>query len=143
MLTWEQDKQEFHFSIMVSKLESLYLTLIKMAKKITLSILERLQLPTLLLRSGRMIEMEIVQQVREHIRFTPQEIEQYELRDLASGGVAWNNLKAKEREFLFEDSVIRVIQKGIELADQNEQITQHNLALAKRIQEIKVAKKDV
>lgn len=113
-----------------------------MAKKIVLSVADRLQLQTLLLRNGRMIEMEIANSIREKVRFTPQEIEEYELRDLANGSVTWSSSRAKDKEYGFEDSEILNLQKGIKAADNNEHITVHNLNLAKRIQAIKIKPKE-
>ena len=109
-----------------------------MSRKLILSIMDRLQLQTLLPKNGRMIEMELVQDIRKKIRFTPQEIEKYELRDLNNGGVAWDREKAKDREFTFEKSEIQAIQKGIEAADKAEQITEGSLDTAKKFKAIKV-----
>jgi hypothetical protein len=110
-------------------------------KKLTLSIPERLQINTLLLTKGMMIEMEISRGIRDKVHFTPQEIEEYGLKDLPGGRVGWNLLKAKDREFSFEDSEIFNIQKGIKEKDLQAQITQENLDLAKRINDIKIKPK--
>jgi hypothetical protein len=110
-------------------------------KKLTLSVPERLQLNTLLLTKGMMIEMKISIGIRDKVHFTPAEIEEYGLRDLPGGRVGWNLLKAKDREFSFEDSEILNIQKGIKEKDLQAQITQENFDLAKRINDIKIKSK--
>lgn len=109
--------------------------------KLNLSVMDRLQFKTLLPKEGRLIEMELVTSLKEKVRFSPAEIEEFELRDLPNGSVIWNGAKAKEREYRFEDSEITVLQRGSSLADQEAKITNDNLPLAKRILAIKLKTK--
>jgi hypothetical protein len=108
-----------------------------MAKKVILSISERLVFGSLLPQNGKMIEMEIVKNLTRKVSFAPEEIEEFQLKDMPNGSVMWNKTTAKEREFSFEESEIKVIQKGIAMADEKEAITSFNLDLAKKFQNIK------
>lgn len=102
-------------------------------KTINLSILDRLLLPLFYPQSEGLIEMDIVWSIQDKIRFTPSEIEEYELKDLPDGKVSWNKLKAKDREFPLEDSEIRILQKEIDTLDKGKKIMLSTVVLAKRI----------
>ena len=105
-------------------------------KTISLSILDRLQLPMIYPQSGGLIEMDIVKSLQEKIRFKPAEIDEYELKDLSEGRVSWNKAKAKDKTFALEDSEIRVLQKGVDLLDKEQRITLDLVDLAKPIRDI-------
>lgn len=116
-----------------------------MAKKMTLSISDRLNFPSLLPSQGKIVEMEIVRNLKERVKLTPAEIEEYEVRDISRGGFAsviWDGKKAKDREFRFENSEIEIIQKGIKKLDQDGEIQESNLDLAKKFKAIKIEKKE-
>lgn len=80
--------------------------------------------------------MDIVKSLQEKIRFKPGEIDEYELKDLSDGRVSWNKAKAKDKEFILEDSEIRVLQKGVDILDKEKRITLDLVDLAKRILDI-------
>jgi hypothetical protein len=113
-----------------------------LTKKIVLSVADRFNLQSLLPKNGRMVEMEIVKNITDRVRFSPSEIEEYEIRDLDNGSVIWNSKTAKETEYRFEDSEITVLQKGVNTCDKNSEITQSNLDLAKRILALKKSKEE-
>jgi len=101
--------------------------------KLILSVKERLQFPGMLPHQGGLIEMELVKSLINKVKFTASEIEEYSMRDLVNGSVQWDSKTAKDREFKFEDSEIRVIKKGVEMLDQRKEITIDNLDLVKRL----------
>jgi hypothetical protein len=113
-----------------------------MAHKINLNIEERIHFPEILPGNGRLIEMEVVKNLTSRVRFSAKEIEEYELRDLKDGRVVWDEPKAKERQFQFEDSEILIIQKGIKTLDAQGRVTIFNLDLAKKFKAIKVKPRD-
>jgi hypothetical protein len=92
-------------------------------KKINLAVVDRIYFPAILPQQGKTIEMMSVKLMAERVRFTPEEIEEYELKDNANGSVRWNQGKAREREFRFEDSEIEIIFKGAEILDVQERMT--------------------
>ena len=100
-------------------------------------------MPSVLPKSGKIIEMEIVKSVSERIRFTPAEIEEFELKDAPNGSVMWHREKAKEREFRFEDSELEVVRKGITALDEKGDITVDMLSLVKKFTATIVKKKEV
>lgn len=108
--------------------------------KITLSVLERLQITTLLPQNGGLIEMGLVKEIRDKVKFSAEEIEEYQLRDIENGSVVWNPAKAKLREYTFADSEIQVLKKGVDEADKRGAITLHNLDLAQMISKMKAKK---
>jgi len=103
-----------------------------MTKPIVLTVPERLNFPEILPARGKTIEMEIVKNLIERVRFLPEEIEECEMADLPDGRVKWNNNKAKPREFQFESSEIAVIQKGIKALDDMENVSLRTLELVKK-----------
>jgi len=109
----------------------------KVMTKLNLSIAERLHFTELLPRAAGIIEMEIIRGLKERVRFTPKEIDEFELRDLRNGSVVWDGSKAKLREFRFEDSEIKLIKKGVQILDKEERVTDEILDLAKKILSIK------
>lgn len=110
-------------------------------KKISLSVPDRIQLPLIYPQSGGLIEMEVVKSLQEKIRFTPAEIDEYELKDLPGGKIVWNTSKEKDREYVLEDSEIKVLQKGIDQLDKEGKITLTMVDLARRIMNINKDKK--
>jgi len=101
--------------------------------KIKLKVPERIQLQTLLLKQGGMIDMELRSAIKDKIRFTPEEIQLFELSDLPDGRIIWNPQTAKEVEFTFTESEIKNIKSGINEKDQKKLITSNNYDLAKRL----------
>lgn len=105
-------------------------------KKLTLSVKDRLELPAIFPDKGGFIQQEIVESIKVLIRFTPAELEDYKLKDLPDGRIIWDNTKAKDCEFKFEDSAIEVMKKGVDNLDKNESIPSALFPLCKRIREI-------
>lgn len=100
--------------------------------------MERLQLPVMYPRSGGLIEMTIVRSMQEKIKFTPAEVEEYELKDLSDGRVAYNKAKTKDKDRIFplEDAEIKALLRGIDILDKEQQIPLEIVDLVKRIQDI-------
>jgi hypothetical protein len=103
---------------------------------VKLSIVDRLQFTALLPKNGKMIEMEIAKSLSEKVRLTAREIELFELKDLENGSISWNPKTAKDITINFEDSEIKVLQKGVDTLDAAEQITLQIFDLAKKIKSI-------
>lgn len=108
--------------------------------KLILTVPERLLIPLMLPKSSGMIGMELKRSVVNKIRFSPEEISEYELKDTDNGMIVWNKLKAKDREFRFEDSEVNFMKKAVEALDKAEQITDDNYDLAKKLMAIKTKK---
>lgn len=106
--------------------------------KITLSVKDRLILPNLLPKQGSMIDLEVISNIKENIRFTPKEIEQLKFKDLPNGGVTWNPKEDKPFDAIFENSEIKLMKQGIKQLDESRQITANQYDLCKRINEIKL-----
>lgn len=105
--------------------------------KLILSVKERLQFPGMLPHQGGLIEMELVKSIITKVNFTAEEIDEFSMRDLTNGSVQWDRKSAKDREFKFENSEIRIIKKGVELLDQCKEITIDNLDTVKRLLTLK------
>ena len=106
--------------------------------KITLSVKDRLVLPNLLPKQGSMIDLEIISNIKDNIKFTPKEIEQLKFKNLPNGGTAWSPMAEVSFDALFENSEIKLIKQGIDQLDKAKQITSDQYDLCKRIKEIKI-----
>ncbi len=105
--------------------------------KITLSVKDRLTLPNLLPKQGSMIDLEIISNIKDNIKFTPKEIEQLKFKDLPNGGITWSPVAEVSFEAEFENSEIQIIKQGIDQLDKTKQIASDQYDLCKRIKEIK------
>ena len=81
--------------------------------------------------------MDLVQAIRDKIKFTAAEVDEMELRDLSDGSIKWDVFKETEKEFDFEDSEMSLLQKGVRFHDEHETITEDTLATAKRLLSLK------
>lgn len=75
----------------------------------------KLAIAVSMINQGKLIEMEMVRNISAKLRFSPAEIEKYELKDLPGGRVGWNPIRCENKNILFETSEIDVIKKGIDL----------------------------
>jgi hypothetical protein len=103
---------------------------------ITLSILERLQLLDMLPKTGRLIEMELVQSIIDKVRFSATEISEYALVDTPDGHVSWDQAKARDKDIEMEESEIKMIQGAIRNIDKEGKVTLESLPLVKKLLEI-------
>jgi hypothetical protein len=100
---------------------------------ITLSILERLQLLDMLPKTGRLIEMELVQSIIDKVRFSATEISEYALVDTPDGHVSWDKTKARDYGVMLENAEIKILRKIIRLMDNGKLVSLDNLPLVKKI----------
>jgi len=100
---------------------------------ISLSVLDRLTLPSLKIKSGTIIENEMMRSLINKFRFTEREIELYEIKTTSTGSVSWNPSKSSTASFELEDHEVMILKKGVEQRDSAGEITDENLDLAKRI----------
>lgn len=100
-----------------------------MAKKITLSIYERLQFPSLSLQNGDKKDMLAVRIIEDKVKIPAKEQEEIELVQLPDGSTKWNGIKAKNKEFSFEEIEIMYIQAGLAQTDSQRRLNRHNLDL--------------
>ena len=77
--------------------------------------------------------MGMAESIKDHVRFSPKEIDEFGIKDTPEGGVKWT--KPMDFHYDFEDSEAENILKGIAQADQMETISKYNYALAKRLRE--------
>lgn len=97
-----------------------------MKKKVKLTVIDRLVIPELLPRQGRIIEMQITQSIIDYVRFTPQEISDFEIKD-SEKGTQWNISKAKEIEVELTKEQSDLILRGIAKKDADEEATREML----------------
>lgn len=100
-----------------------------MSKKITLSIYERLQFPSLSLQNGDKRDWLAVRIIEDKVKISVKEQEEIELVQLPDGSTKWNGIKAKNKEFSFEDIEIMYIQAGLVQADSQKRLTRYNFDL--------------
>ena len=102
-------------------------------KTLQLSVLERLQLPDILPKSGRIIEMELARGIIDKIRLGADEIGEYGLKDTSDGRITWNHKKARLKDVELEDAEIKMLQGAIRAMDKEGRVTMESLSLVKRI----------
>lgn len=105
-------------------------------KQITLSIKERLELPSVLPERGGFVQQEIVSLIKEKIRLSPEEIEELKIQDLPDGRIIWDKEKEKSVDYEFEDSFVEVMKKGVDALDKAETIHHTQFAICKKIREL-------
>ena len=87
-----------------------------------LTIKDRLVIPELLPRHGRLIEMQLVNSIMQLVLFAPAEIHEFEIKDSQTGTV-WNPKKERMIDKQFTPEQITIIKKGIDNLDKDSQIT--------------------
>lgn len=102
-------------------------------KVLTLSVLERLQLPELLPKVGKIIEMELARSIIDKVRLGPAEIGEYGLRDTPDGRITWDQERAKDRDVELEESEIKMLQGAIRTMDKEGRVTMDSLPLVKKL----------
>lgn len=105
--------------------------------KIKLSILDRLQINTVLPKTGQVIEMEIAKSILNAVKLTSKEIEDWKIKDHPDGSISWDAKKAKEVEFIFTPAELSIMKKGAVLLDSGGSVTFQNLDLVKKVTEAK------
>ena len=102
-------------------------------QKITLTVMDRLQINSVLPKTGGFIDMELAGGIKTKVQFSSKEIGEYELKDSNEGSITWNMQKAVPRAFSFEDVEIALLKKGADLLDKSQMITEGNLPLVKTL----------
>ncbi len=102
-------------------------------KTLQLSVLERLQLPDILPKTGKIIEMELARGIIDKIRLGADEIGEYGIRDTADGRIMWNHDKARLKDVELEEAEITMLQGAIRAMDKEGRVTLELLPLVKRI----------
>jgi hypothetical protein len=105
-------------------------------RTLTLSVLERLQLPELLPRAGKIIEMELARSIIDKVRLEASEIGEYGIRDTTDGRITWDQAKARDKDIEMEESEIKMLQSAIRNIDKEGKVTLESLPLVKKLLEI-------
>lgn len=103
--------------------------------KMKLGLLDRLILPTILPKDGGLIQQVSQRGVIAKIEFTPQEVQDFELKD-AEKGVMFNPVKAKDIEVEFLESEVELLKQSIDQLDKDQKVTQENLDLVLKIKNL-------
>lgn len=93
-----------------------------MKKTVKLSVLDRLIIPQLLPKQGRIIEMTITQSIVEYVQFSPKEISEFGLKDTGKG-TEWNQNSAREIDVELTKEQAELLLKGITTKDDNGEVT--------------------
>jgi len=103
--------------------------------KIELSIMDRVMLPTILLKKGSMADLEIVEDIKKKV-----EIGEEERKDIKfqqnQGGITWN--VGKDKIFTFSRAEIRCLKRSYGIADEAGEIIADALNLCRKIRDVKV-----
>lgn len=106
------------------------------AKRLKLSIKERVLIPDILPQAGHKLQQIIVRSLLAKAEFTPEEIDKYGLT-ISSQGVAWNEIaKTATFEIEFSETEISILREAAILLDKEARVTQHNLSLIEKIESL-------
>lgn len=101
-----------------------------------LTVTDRVLMPSILPRKGRLIQMLLVEAILAAIKFTAEEITEFELKDVANGGVTFNRLKAKETEVSFSVEQLQIMNDAVNKLDDDAEVSLELLSLIKKIRNI-------
>jgi len=90
-----------------------------------LTIKDRIYIPVFLLsitKSG-LIKASLIHSTTEALKFTPAEIQEYQLRDNTLGFTEWKPTKENSFNIEFTPGQMEIIKEGIEIMDKAEQIS--------------------
>lgn len=102
-------------------------------KTLTLSVLQRGILMPLLPPNGRRLEMIIIKSIREKIEFTPEDIQEFELREGPNGTLIGNPKKFKDIELTLTNEQINLLKEIPKRIDESGQVTTDMLPLFDKI----------
>lgn len=103
-------------------------------KKVKLGVADRINLEALMPAAGGRVTMSLVRSMLSTISFTPEEIRDYQLRDLQNGSIKWNIEAEKQIEFDFSDEQIEILKQGINTIDESGGVTLAMLSLIDKIE---------
>lgn len=89
-----------------------------------------------LLKSGGFIEMLTIDSIQKKVIFTPEEIEEFGLKDNPDGSVLFNKAKDREVEFEFTESEVSVLKKSLKELDNNKEITNDLLSICVKVDKL-------
>jgi hypothetical protein len=87
-----------------------------------LTIKDRLIIPLLLPKQGRLIEIQTVAGIMGMVKFIPGEINAYEIKDSPTG-TTWNQDKAQAIDVSFLPEQISVLKSSVQKIDESGQVT--------------------
>jgi hypothetical protein len=96
-----------------------------------LTIVERLIMPSILPKKGKIIEMIVVESIKNDTAFTAKEIEEYQLRDTVNG-VLFNAHVDSDCEIEFTEAQRKVVVDSIRKLDEQGEITSDMLSLVNK-----------
>ncbi len=99
-----------------------------------LSIKDRIAIQFIIPKQGRIIEMTTASTIMDLVKFTPQEITDFELKDTLNGGATWNSLKERNIKIELTPEQAELLRKAIAKFDETGEITIDMLPVIKKIQ---------
>ena len=103
--------------------------------KLTLTLKERLVLPSLYPKQGYLLQQATVKEIAEKTTVTKEEIGEYDLKPTPTG-YKWDEEKAKEKEIEFSLVEVNFLQDQVSRLDKERNITQANLDLCLKIKKL-------
>ena len=92
-----------------------------------MKIKDRLMVMSILPQQGNFVTIQLVAELKRKVSLSPKEIEQVGIKtDPATGNLAWDDTKDKDKDFSFHESERALIQKAlVELEEQNKLTPDH------------------
>lgn len=95
-----------------------------------LSVRDRLLISHLIPAKGRLIEMQVVSNIKQKVSFSSEEITGCNIRDTEEGTVLFS--QDIEKDFDFTISELEVLSKGVQRLDEAGEVTEQLLSLCER-----------
>ncbi len=107
-------------------------TLRRMMKSLT--VLERLILPSVLPAKGKFLELTVKDEITNLCKFTSEEVEAIELKQNEKG-MTWDQSKAQDKEVELTDTQVSTIKKALKEMDEKGELTSEHMSLFKKFAE--------
>lgn len=102
-------------------------------KNYELSLLDKLIFPSILKKEGSFEDMIIVKDIKKKINITQDEVKEYNLQSLNTGGIIFNE-KGSEAKFEIEFTELetKMIKEGLKKLEEDKKLTEDHLDLYKK-----------
>ena len=104
--------------------------------KIELSIMDRVMLPVLFPKKGRMADLETAEDIKGKVKFSAEETAKINLKQ-GESGITWKE-GLKPKQFTFSKAEVRYLKERYRLTDEAGDVLVDMVSLCRKIRDIKI-----
>lgn len=101
-----------------------------------LNLKERILLNSLLAEKGNFVEMILIEEIKNKIKVTSEDIKTCEIKQSENGGIVWNEKGFDEIEYDFTIEEKNILKDTFKRLDDDKAITTDNFSVCKKIKEL-------